>query len=220
MGRDAQCFFMEKTGKVTIKLRRYTRGGGECSHISNYGYHNAELKLDGEFDDIDNNLDTLDPGETKYGITHDDPRWPTHCACGMKFEDDVPKQVFDEDLYRKVGTDELFTIRNAPHGAMWYAEHYGKYPHYCGPDGKALIVKCWANHDWHVDGKASNCTMPDDNVHKCWVRHGDPRTGNITVDKNGHTCQAGGGSIWVNMHGNDPSKQWHGFLRNGRLEEC
>lgn len=64
--------------------------------------------------------------------------------------------------------------------------------------------------DWEVDGRASNCTKKDDNVHKCWCRHGDAP--NVTVDKNGNTCAAGAGSILVDG--------WHGFLRNGYLEEC
>ena len=213
MGRDVQCFFMEPTGKVRVKLRRYTRGDGECMDTRNWGYHQASVDV-GDFEDVDRDVSDLHPGESKFGIAYEDPRWPSHCICGTKFSDDVVKQVFEELLLRKQGTDELFTIRNLPHGAMWYAEHYGDIPAWCGPDGKALMVQV-LDHPWHVDGRASNCTMPEDNVHKCWVRHGEPP--NVTVDKNGHTCQAGGGSIWVRMGKPDG---WHGFLRNGRLEEC
>lgn len=60
--------------------------------------------------------------------------------------------------------------------------------------------------------EARNCTMPDDTTHKCWVRHGRPEDGSLHVDKNGHTCGAGAGSI-------DTGK-WHGFLHNGELVEC
>lgn len=59
---------------------------------------------------------------------------------------------------------------------------------------------------------ASNCTMPDDKNHKCWVRHGRPEDGTLHVDKNGHTCAAGAGSI---VAGN-----YHGFLHNGHLTPC
>jgi len=59
-----------------------------------------------------------------------------------------------------------------------------------------------------IDSRASNCTLPDDNVHKCWVRHGEAP--NFTVDKNGATCAAGAGSI--------QTSNWHGFLRNGVFE--
>ncbi len=86
---------------------------------------------------------------------------------------------------------------------------------------------------WRIDGYASNCTSPcrvcgvqrkdhtaslkdsghpyEDSVpeHRCWVRHGtvgEP----IHVDKNGLTCQAGGGSI--------QTEGWHGFLHRGVLK--
>jgi hypothetical protein len=65
-------------------------------------------------------------------------------------------------------------------------------------------------HIWDVDGRASNCDMKEDRTHRCWVRHGDPP--NVHVDKNGHTCHAGAGSI---LSGN-----YHGFLHNGELTNC
>jgi hypothetical protein len=94
---------------------------------------------------------------------------------------------------------------------------------------------------WLIDGQASNCTMPckncdrpysdhwarsqgerqfecpryegvDQGDHRCWVRHGDPRTGKITVDKSGNTCGAGAGSIMIGG--------WHGHLVHGQLIEC
>ena len=40
-----------------------------------------------------------------------------------------------------------------------------------------------------------------------WIKNA-----NITVDKNGNTCSAGGGSIM--------GRTYHGFLRNGYLDEC
>ena len=53
--------------------------------------------------------------------------------------------------------------------------------------------------------------MPNDNEHRCWVRHGG--FGQIvTVDKNGKTCEAGGGSI--------ATPKFHGFLTNGELRSC
>jgi hypothetical protein len=51
--------------------------------------------------------------------------------------------------------------------------------------------------------------MKDDNIHRCWVRHGRPEDGTLHVDKAGNTCRAGAGSI-------DTGK-WHGFLHNGEL---
>jgi hypothetical protein len=60
---------------------------------------------------------------------------------------------------------------------------------------------------WRIDTRASNCTMPYDYAHRCWIRHGEPP--NVTVDKAGVTCAAGAGSIQCDTY--------HGFLRDGEL---
>lgn len=215
MGRDVQCFLLEKTGFIRLSLRRYTNDGGECAHPQTNGYHQAKFLTPDELPTPDDSLlADLKPGETRLGISYDDARWPSNCVCGFKFGDGVRKQLFTEELYRRADNGEVITLREAPHGAMWFSEYLEEYPRMCGPDGKALIVKVMTS-EWHVDGKCNNCTMPEDNVHKCWIRHGT--VPNITVDKNGVTCSAGGGSIWVNQ---GRPNDWHGFLRNGRLEEC
>jgi len=65
-------------------------------------------------------------------------------------------------------------------------------------------------HHWTVTGRASNCAMPDDRHHRCWVLHGDPeRPETMHVDKEGPTCKAGAGSIAV--------PGYHGFLDHGAL---
>jgi hypothetical protein len=74
-------------------------------------------------------------------------------------------------------------------------------------DGDHLVVVCPNGYTWDIDSRASNCTMPYDYNHRCWVRHGDPPK--ITVDKNGVTCAAGAGSILAG--------DYHGFLQNGIL---
>jgi hypothetical protein len=56
--------------------------------------------------------------------------------------------------------------------------------------------------------QASNCTLPGDKKHHCWIRHGE--VPNLTVDKAGVTCAAGAGSIQAG--------DYHGFLRNGEFE--
>jgi hypothetical protein len=97
------------------------------------------------------------------------------------------------------------SINELPAGAMFFADWYSRK----GPDGRHLVVKTPGGL-WHIDGRASNCTMPDDKEHRCWVRHGVAP--NITVDKNGNTCgcgcSIGQGENW---------KDYHGFLRNGEL---
>lgn len=63
-------------------------------------------------------------------------------------------------------------------------------------------------HEWNVDSRASNCTMKEDRLHRCWVRHGEPPL--VTANKQGgRTCAAGAGSIAV--------PGYHGFLNNGVL---
>lgn len=61
---------------------------------------------------------------------------------------------------------------------------------------------------WHIDSRASNCTLKTDNVHRCWVRHGTVGE-KLHVDKAGVTCNAGGGSIQC--------AGWHGYLKLGVL---
>jgi hypothetical protein len=96
----------------------------------------------------------------------------------------------------------------APPGASWDAWWYPHNDLWRGPDGIALMVRLPNGRDWSVDGAASNCTRKGE-PHKCWIRHGDPRRADVTVDKQGDTCAAGAGSIQAD--------DYHGFLRAGVL---
>lgn len=117
-------------------------------------------------------------------------------------------ELKDDSFFHNCETGEIYkNMRDLPDGAIYYADWYKDR---LGPDGRHLIAKCPGGHIWHIDGRASNCTMREDHEHRCWVRHGTPP--NLTVDKSGNTCAAGAGSIQA---GN-----WHGFLRNGIFEEC
>lgn len=114
-------------------------------------------------------------------------------------------------ILRRTDTGEEFTdYASLPVGAMWFADWYGL--RWNPQLGFSLIVKT-PGGDWHVDQKSSNCGMPEDKFqeqHHCWIIEGE--VPNITVSKNGKTCSAGGGSIQIGSY--------HGFLRNGYLEEC
>lgn len=112
-------------------------------------------------------------------------------------------------LYKRADTGELVTLREAPPGAMWRTTWYEDVPFLTGIDGQSWTVKT-PDGDWCIDSRASNCTLPKDDVHKCWCRHGEAP--NFTVDKNGVTCSAGAGSIQCGSY--------HGFLRGGYLEGC
>ena len=122
-------------------------------------------------------------------------------------------------LWRRVDTGEIKRrISDFPVGAMWCASWLYSETRK-GAGGRQLYGWDWDNQfesplivktpggDWDIDSRASNCTLPNDRTHRCWVRHGQPP--NIHVDKSGLTCAAGAGSI---MCGN-----YHGFLHNGQL---
>lgn len=198
-----RCFLLVDARKTKRFLRRYV----SASKCAAHGYHDAM-----------NFIDILDGSSPSYEADEiadisgfaGDSRWPIRCDCGYEFQDGDVRQVFTRRLWRREDSGEEFTLDEAPEGAIWEASWYSGIPSWCGPDGKALICKCPGGHDWHIDGRASNCTMPNDNVHRCWVRHGTPP--NLTVDKNGNTCQAGAGSI--------QTPNWHGFLRNGELVQA
>jgi len=81
-----------------------------------------------------------------------------------------------------------------------------------GRDGRVLICRMPDGHDWVIDSRANNCTLPLDDKHWCWVREGRPEDGTLNVSKSGRTCSAGAGSI--------ATPGYHGFLRHGRLVRC
>ena len=204
---------LTKTDRVRRELRRY---GGSAVDRKNvcpiWGtYHNASVFLDIIIDKDQVSGDKW---------PHDDQRWPKICDCGQyTFIDNDNWQIFTQHLWKRDTGDE-YTLNEAPPGAMWYADWMTEKLDkskvgnmWRGPDDRCLVVKCPDGHNWMIDDQASNCTMKEDKIHKCWVRHGVPPQ--ITVDKitNGddRTCNAGAGSI--------QTPKWHGFLTNGILSE-
>jgi hypothetical protein len=153
-----------------------------------------------------------------FGKNEDYPseRWPTKCEhCGQpvptafkptKIGEDgisVTHQVFTWRLYNtnsgKPEPGDVFWIKLHEPNECWNWDNCnGVHLHGIGPNGD----------EWDVDGRASNCSMRGDRAHRCWVRTGSPEDGTIHVDKNGHTCAAGAGSVIL---GN-----WHGFLHHGQ----
>lgn len=121
-------------------------------------------------------------------------------------------------IMRNLVTGEEVSNRDLPPAACWDCnkpadgkDEKRRYLYPVGPDGASIACRCPDGHDWHIDSRANNCTMRDDKEHRCWVRHGT--IGDMLhVDKAGHTCSAGAGSI-------DTGK-FHGFLHHGVLRDC
>lgn len=117
-------------------------------------------------------------------------------------------------VWRDTESGELALSSALPLGAICdWSEAEGYRAQRAGVDGRYLVCKVPNGTDgrfWHMDDRATNCGRPDDDVHRCWVRHGAPP--NLTVDKQGDTCVAGAGSI--------VTETWHGFLRDGYLVDC
>lgn len=215
---ETRTFWLEPTGRVAVGLRRYRSASTLPSGCAEGGYHSALVSTGeepAEYSDVagfDRRTLALRPETPR-----NDPRWPAHCKCGYEFTDADTWQDWQELIYQRSDTGERVTLRThhavgidglppAPPGACWDA--WWMPSDWRGPDGIALMVRCPNGKDWHVDSEASNCTRKGQ-PHQCWVRHGDPRQANVTVDKNGDTCAAGAGSIQAG--------DYHGFLQAGVL---
>ena len=202
-------FYAAPTDEVALKLRRYRDSsthkcaatGSYCNGEVGFGRAPARLGKSGAREIL------LCP-EGKPADS--DPRWPTKCdRCGEAFGPSDPYQLFHDRIYRAADGRE-WPLRELPTGAVYNASWYADMG-WVGPDGRSLVVILPTpdRHPWCIDSRASNCTMKNDSVHRCWVRHGRPEDGTLHVDKNGHTCAAGAGSIGV--------PGYHGFLHHGAL---
>lgn len=215
-------FWCEPTDRRRLWLRRYERreGSERTCPTGRLSIHNARAFYKDEparYQDSRHRRRLTMP--TARAPRHADPRWPVQCeACEYRFTARDYWQVFQELIYRLPDGREA-PLDELPVGAMWNAWWLNDW--YAGPDGLSLMVRT-PGGDWLVDGEASNCTDPavkhpkteggktwHERTHRCWIRHGDPRTGQVHVDKNGPTCAAGAGSIAIGGY--------HGFLHNGEL---
>ena len=189
-----KCFMIEPTGRYNYYLRRYSKEhtckDGWCHNAMTFLHESPVQKVIGD----------IHP--------HDDSHWPATCEkCCYQFQESDHWQLFHNELYKRGDNGEVleFDRRKIPPGAMWYADWMNDF--HTGPDGRCLVVMT-PGGEWIIDSRASNCTMPNDKEHKCWIRHGTPPM--VTVDKTGgKTCAAGAGSI---IAGN-----YHGFLVNGEF---
>lgn len=125
-------------------------------------------------------------------------------------------------IFRCIATGEQKLAGELPIGALYALDReactdLNGFPPAAPHDGLSIACVCLGRsdperrHHWYIDYRASNCTMPEDKNHRCWVRHGTVGD-RLTVDKEGLTCKAGAGSFFMG-----PNDEWHGFLKNGKL---
>ena len=213
------CFLLAPVPQIKFQLQRYTMHGASGSWTCAAGWHNAFAPLaivDHPLKEQPWMCESWTEIEDALRPAKEDPRWPRKCSCcSYEFQEQDEWQLFTDRLMARSDGGGLTTIRDAPVGAMWFAWWYrfkdanSLYGHeWDNQTGPNLIVKT-PGGEWNIDGRARNCTLPKDRLHRCWVRHGfAPK---IHVDKNGRTCSAGAGSIICG--------KYHGFLRNGSLTD-
>jgi hypothetical protein len=198
--------FVHEIG-VRVALRRYW--DGPCA---GYGYHNAMVVVkDVRLPNHESGA-WLDSAQLYFGgdtPAPSDERWPRACtACAAPAPADAVRQLFHERLYDSLTGD--LQPGDAFLTVPWTQRLDGTCREWDNCAGQHLVVVCPDGTYWDVDSRASNCTLPADRLHRCWVRHGVPPA--VTVNKAGHTCSAGAGSIQTHT--------WHGYLQNGLLVDC
>lgn len=161
MGSRIQCFFLEETDQCRVSLRRFCyHNKSETPCPGPLGYHNAS-----EIIALQQNVSIA--GDTHGdNFPHADPRWPLRCeVCPYLFRDEDEWQYNPDKLWKGCPDGMLYTLRDAPIGAMWNAHwmverrtspNSGQPGSYIGPDGRCLVVRLPDGHDWMVDGPASN----------------------------------------------------------------
>ena len=192
-----ECFMVEPTKTVARYLRRFTIGASSPCPF-HLGGHTAEVRIeDGP------EVPGRTPGHYAGSAEHDpsDPRWPAQCDCGYFFLNDDARQLSMYRLYvRAVPLDPSvaqapFTLREAPAGAMWYADWFADI--WKGPDGHCLMLKLPHGHEWVIDG-------PSTHSGPGWTRQGEPPRLTVTP------------SILVQSQLGD----YHGWLRDGFLVDA
>lgn len=162
------CFLITPTGQALRFLRRIVlHEAPPCPATG--GAHQATVEIE------PGPLVRNERGYVSLTLPHDDPRWPTHCACGRAFAEGDYWSCDQEQLYalpdgRECSTHLRLTARKdpraAPPGAMWVADYVPPGDDWSGPDGRCLFLRLPDGTDWMIDGPARNGGG--------WTRTGEP----------------------------------------------
>lgn len=199
---EIRCFLLERTDLARRSLRRYAsiRDGAPAG----CGFHNASVVVE---DSVPFASEWNGKGDDSW--PHDDPRWPTHCACGHEFQPGDEWQHNLDRLFRCASTGRLFRHQDAPIGAMAFGVS-------CGPASAQALAR-GVKGGWKHDGAALDhlsVKLPDGTW---WC-----------IDEPASRDYREGGSGWdrtgeppdVTANPSILTGAYHGWLRSGRLVEC
>lgn len=187
-----QCVLLLETDRARLELRRFN--GGAClvkpygmpCHDARVPFGEAPIKVDPERGTWD--VDAEPP-------PHDDPHWPSACACGYEFTLDDTWQLSRHRIYTRQDTGAELTLDEAEPGMIWRTWWHEAFWH--GPDGHCYTMRLPGNGEWTIDGPSSNGPG--------WTRTGEaPR---FTVRPS------------ILSHGSATRKTYHGFLTDGVLSD-
>ena len=85
---------------------------------------------------------------------------------------DVSAAEAIDGVYGTLTGEEVAGSQALPIGALWWMTAEEAHGAAAGPDGLVVYCVCPGPQHWCIDGRASNCTLPADTVHRCWIRHG------------------------------------------------
>lgn len=196
-----KCFWIEPSDKAELSLRRFRFSEGYLKNEDgSRDYSNKDPNhykcSNGYGCDASVVIGEIPFTINQGRIDHDrtDSNWPKVCTrCGRPFEDTDEWQRNENQLYIRKETGELCILSKAPVGAMWDATWFKKYePYNKSPDGIVLTVQT-PGGDWCVDGPSKGGGH--------WTRTGT--VPEVTANP----------SILI-------EGSYHGWLRNGWLEEC